>query len=128
MKQEIQTGDLFRSASLICGGGYLKKSTLIDREHVVFVIEGEGIEKQDQSYLEGKALVNPLKFQDVINQLRDIIYQELKTGDRKYGKNTQRRNRANQTRSRFSRGSQEKRHRTESQGEWEGARRSVSFS
>jgi hypothetical protein len=126
MIQEIQTGDLFRSAALICGGGHLKESSLIDRAHVVFVIEGDSIEKEDQSYLDGKSLVNPLKLQKIINQLRDIIYQQVKTGDRKYGQNTKRGNRENQTECRSSRGHQGEGDRAKAPGA--AARGNVSFS
>ncbi len=41
---EIETKDIFREAYLLCVGGTLHETKLVDSRQVIFVIEGKGLE------------------------------------------------------------------------------------
>ena len=82
MPTTIKTYDLFRTAYLLCHGGQLE-TTLLIRNQVLFVIQGESVSREDQRYRTGQALVNPLQYREVINMLRDVIYENLKIDKRK---------------------------------------------
>lgn len=72
---EIETGDIFRAAYLVCAGGELI-DTVRDGRHVEFVISGTDLLDQDRRYLMGEALVNPLQLKEALNMLRDLIFKQ----------------------------------------------------
>jgi hypothetical protein len=76
--QSIETSDLFRGAYLLCRGGRVG-ATRLERGQVIFAIEGEGLLEEDLRYRTGSALVNPLQLREVLNLLRDLVFERLKT-------------------------------------------------
>jgi hypothetical protein len=89
MKQEIETGDLFRSAYLLCSGGSLDEVRLSRRGEVLFSIGGDDIRELDLQYRTGQASVNPLQLRETLNLLRDIVFERVRSergeGRRRYG-------------------------------------------
>lgn len=71
--QQIESRDLFRSASLLCLGAKLNR---IEREGkaVTFVLEDEKLEQLDMNYRTGQALINPLQLKEILNLLKDKIF------------------------------------------------------
>ena len=92
----IKTYDLFRTAYLLCHGGQLETTHII-RNQVLFVIQGETVNKEDQRYRTGQALVNPLQYREAINMLRDVIYENLKMNKKRNPHVQSRANRGGQT-------------------------------
>lgn len=78
MRHEIETGDLFRSAYLLCCGGRIER-TRLERGQVIFLIGGEAVVAEDLRYRTGCALVNPLQLREVLNLLRDLVFERLRT-------------------------------------------------
>ncbi len=74
--EEIVTKDIFRSAHLLCMGGHLRKTKLVRNQHILFVIQGHGLELEDQRYRTGQALVNPLQLREALNLLRDLVFEK----------------------------------------------------
>lgn len=81
--EEIETGDLFKGAYLLCRGGRLLRTALSGRDHVVFVIEGEGMVVEDVRFRTGAAMVNPLQLRETLNYLRDMVFEKTRTEKRR---------------------------------------------
>ncbi len=95
--EEIRTKDIFRSAYLLCVGGHLRTTKLVNGKSVIFFIEGDGLTLEDQQYRTGQATVNPLQLREALNLLRDVIFERKASKERNSNdSNTQRTNRANQ--------------------------------
>lgn len=77
----IETGDIFRGAYLLCCGGRVG-STRMQRDQVVFVIEGCDVVEQDERYRLGRALVNPVQLRETLNLLRDLVFERVRTEKR----------------------------------------------
>ncbi len=88
--EEIVTKDIFRSAHLLCIGGNLRKTKLVRNQHILFVIQGHGLELEDQRYRTGQALVNPLQLREALNLLRDLVFEKkANSKERKHHDNTE---------------------------------------
>lgn len=74
----IETGDIFRGAYLLCCGGRIG-STRMQRDQVVFVIEGQDVTDHDERYRLGRALVNPIALRETLNLLRDLVFERVRT-------------------------------------------------
>ncbi len=72
MKERLETPDLFKSASLLCGGADLVKTRHQGRS-VFFVLSGENLLQEEVSYKSGNLKINPLEFKIYLNRLRDLI-------------------------------------------------------
>ena len=87
---EIQTGDLYRTAYLLCAGGNLTETLRDHFDHVEFVVTGTEILEADGNYRRGEALVDPLQLKENINILRDKIFRDnrdqRRDGRRHHGK------------------------------------------
>jgi len=83
VKREIETGDLFRGAYLLCSGGCLEEARMTRRREVLFLISGEDVRELDIRYRTGQALVNPLQLRETLNLLRDIVFEKLRSGERR---------------------------------------------
>lgn len=77
----IETGDLFRSAYLLCRGARISATHLV-RGQVLFVIEGEGVLEEDLRYRTGSALINPVQLRETLNLLRDRVFERLRDENR----------------------------------------------
>ena len=81
--EEVETGDLFKGAYLLCRGGRLLRTTLSGRDHIVFVIEGEGLLAEDVRFRTGAASVNPLQLRETLNYLRDVVFEKTRVEKRR---------------------------------------------
>ena len=80
MKDPIETTDIFKAASLLCSNSQLTNVKLIDKDTVLFELEGENISRIEANYTNGRLLVNPLEFRGKLNMLRDLMFSRLKQG------------------------------------------------
>ena len=79
MRDEIETGDVFRAAYLVSRGGVVVKATVQAGDHVVLALKGEGLEKEDRLYRTAAGLVEPLRLKENLNRLRDLVKTTLHT-------------------------------------------------
>ena len=80
MNTEFESKDIFKAATLVCQGGRLEGSYLNERRQVVFCLRGEDLDQADLAYRVGAARVNPLQLREVLNWLRDLIFETLRLG------------------------------------------------
>lgn len=81
--QTIETTDLFKGAYLLCSGGILYDIRFRrNRQTASFVFEGHSLDRLDNDYMTGKALVNPLQYRETLNRLRDILFEKLNQSGR----------------------------------------------
>jgi hypothetical protein len=78
MMSAIETADIFRGAYLLCCGARVANAH-VQRNQVMFVIEGEGVAEHDERYRLGHALVNPVALRETLNLLRDLVFERLRT-------------------------------------------------
>ena len=83
MKSTLEVTDLFRSAFLLCMGGNLSEVRVRNngRRIATFLITGPDLERFDNDYRTGRALVNPLELRESLNHLRDIMFEKLREND-----------------------------------------------
>jgi hypothetical protein len=72
MKESLETPDLFKSASLLCGGASLVK-TRSEGRSMFFILQGQDLKQKELCYKTGALRVNPLEFKVYLNRLRDLI-------------------------------------------------------
>lgn len=77
MMSAIETADLFRGAYLLCCGARVAHAH-VERNQVLFVIEGESVVEHDERYRLGRALVNPIALRETLNLLRDLVFERLR--------------------------------------------------
>ena len=82
MRTEIETSDIFKSAFLLCAGANLESTRMNDRKQVIFTLCGEDLDQVELSYRLGQARVEPLRLRDVLNVLRDLIFETLNNSRR----------------------------------------------
>jgi hypothetical protein len=84
MAQTVETTDIFIGAFLLSRGGSLSGIRIKDgvRGIAAFQIEGEDLERLGDEYGAGKALVNPLRFRESLNHLRDVLFEFREKGAR----------------------------------------------
>ena len=73
--------DLYEGAYLLCMGFHLKKLTIVDgrgKRKAVFLIEGDGIEKQAESYRTGQATVNVAMLKFTLEKLKDAMFAKIR--------------------------------------------------
>jgi hypothetical protein len=78
-----ETTDLFMGAFLICEGCGLRDIRVRNngRKIAVFRITGENLSRLDREYRSGDALVNPVRFRESLNRLRDMLFEKLHETD-----------------------------------------------
>ena len=81
MRDEIETGDVFRAAYLVSCGGNVVKATVQGKDHVVLTVKGEDLEREDQRYKTAAGLVEPLQLKENLNRVRDLVKTALRTCD-----------------------------------------------
>ncbi len=76
MAQSYETTDIFIGAFILCKGGDLCGIRIKDaaRGIAAFEISGNDLDRLDQEYRSGKALVNPVQLRDSLNLLRDMLF------------------------------------------------------
>jgi len=76
----LETTDIFRGAFFLCMGGDLDKIRFRDngRRLVSFLFTGPDLDRLDKDYRDGQALVNPVRFRESLNHLRDIVFEKLR--------------------------------------------------
>ncbi len=86
MKSTLEVTDLFKSAFLLCMGGNLSEVRVRNngRRIATFLITGTNLERFDNDYRTGRALVNPLELRESLNHLRDIMFDKLREGRTRY--------------------------------------------
>ena len=79
-KHVLEITDIFRGAFFLCNGGDLCGIRMDGngKRIATFLIQGEGLNRLDKEYRNGKALVNPLEFRESLNHLRDILFNKLR--------------------------------------------------
>ena len=79
-KHVFEITDIFRGAFFLCNGGDLCGIRMDGngKRIATFLIQGEGLNRLDKEYRNGKALVNPLEFRESLNHLRDILFNKLR--------------------------------------------------
>jgi hypothetical protein len=101
MQGSVEVTDLFKGAFLLCMGGRLEQVNVRNnvRKIATFLISGRDIERLDDEYRAGRALVNPVQLRESLNHLRDVMFEKLrnhKTEGRYQHANRQRGYRASQ--------------------------------
>jgi hypothetical protein len=91
-RTSLETTDIFIGAFLLSQGGSLSGIRIKDgvRGIAAFQIEGENLERLGNEYGAGKALVNPLRLRESLNQLRDVLFEFREKGARYDSKNENR--------------------------------------
>lgn len=75
-RTSLETTDIFIGAFFLSSGGSLCGIRIKDSEKGIaaFHIEGEGLDRLDEEYRTGKALVDPVRLRESLNHLRDILF------------------------------------------------------
>ncbi len=95
MNTNLETTDIFRGAIFMCMGGDLEDIRFRHRQIASFMFKGNDLHKHDKAYINGHALVNPLQFREALNQLRDILFKQLRDRKTRYDRTIK--NRAHQS-------------------------------
>lgn len=84
MAESVETTDIFIGAFLLSQGGTLSGVRVKDGEKklITFRIEGERLEWLSHAYGSGKARVDPVRFREALNRLRDILFEFVERGAR----------------------------------------------
>jgi hypothetical protein len=86
LRETIETTDIFRGAFFLCMGKYLKEIRFKkDRKNIAFFeFSGQGLNRLDNDYMAGKALVNPVQLRESLNWLRDTMFKRLRELEGRY--------------------------------------------
>ena len=79
----LETTDLFRGAFLLASGGDLLEVRVRNngRRIATFLITGADLDRLDNDYRSGRALVNPVQLRESLNHLRDVMFDKLRESD-----------------------------------------------
>ena len=80
MQGTVEVTDLFKGAFLLCSGGRLDQVTIRNngRKIATFLITGPNMDRLDDDYRAGRALVNPVQLRESLNHLRDVMFEKLR--------------------------------------------------
>lgn len=81
---QLETRDIYKSATLMCLGAKLRESIRDDRGFS-FILQGENLFKNDDQYRNKQTLIEPNHFRDRLNHLRDIVKNNPEHKERHYG-------------------------------------------
>jgi hypothetical protein len=100
LKGTVEVTDLYKGAFLLCMGGQLVRVLIRNhnRRIATFLITGPDIDRWDNDYRAGRALVNPVQLRESVNHLRDVMFEKLRNhkAEGRYNANRQRGYRASQ--------------------------------
>ena len=85
---QLQVVDIYEGAYLLCMGYHLKSlsiDSVSGRRKAVFIIEGEGIESESESYRSGHASVNVAMLKFTLEKLKDAMFAEIRSGEPGHG-------------------------------------------
>ncbi|MCP3663408.1 MAG: hypothetical protein GY696_13090 [Gammaproteobacteria bacterium] len=76
----IETTDLFKGAFLLCMGGNLSNIRVEHngRQTATFLITGNELNRHNEAYMTGNALVDPMQLKNALNHLRDVLFNTLR--------------------------------------------------
>lgn len=88
MKDTVEVTDLYKGAFLLCMGAHLEQVNVRNngRPIATFLITGPEIERWDDDYRKGRALVNPVQLRDTLNHLRDVMFEKLRNHNKITGR------------------------------------------
>ena len=80
MQGTVEVTDLFKGAFLLCMGGHLEQVNVRNngRKIATFLITGPDLDRFDSDYRASRALVNPVQLREILNHLRDIMFEKLR--------------------------------------------------
>ncbi len=80
MNNTLETTDLFKGAFFLCVGGNLNSIHVEHngRQTATFMITGMDLERHNNDYITGNALVNPIRLKNALNHLRDVLFNTLR--------------------------------------------------
>lgn len=100
MKGTVEVTDLYRGAFLLCMGCRLDRVHVRNHGRMIatFLITGQDLDRFDDDYRSGRALVNPVQLRESINHLRDVMFEKLRhhKAEGRYNADRQRGDRASQ--------------------------------
>jgi len=87
MQRTLEVTDLFRSAFFLCMGGNLEQVRVRNngRRIATFLITGADLDRLDNDYRSGRALVNPVQLRESLNHLRDVMFDKLRESEGRTG-------------------------------------------
>jgi len=90
LKGTVEVTDLFKGAFLLCMGARLDRVRVRNngRRIATFLITGPDLDRLDSDYRAGRALVNPVQLRESLNHLRDVMFEKLNEGRKRYGNRT----------------------------------------
>ena len=80
MQGTVEVTDLFKGAFLLCSGCRLDQVRVRTngRRIATFLITGPDIDRLDDDWRAGRALVNPVQLRESLNHLRDVMFEKLR--------------------------------------------------
>ena len=83
MEGTVEVTDLFKGAFLLCMGGRLDQVRVRNngRRIATFLITGPDLDRLDNDYRCGRALVNPVQLRESLNHLRDVMFDKLRKSE-----------------------------------------------
>ena len=93
--ETIETTDIYRTAFYLYNDGILQdiKFRKHNKKLAYFVIVGNSLNDLDMIYRSGNALVEPMRFREALNQLRDVLFDRLQKYERRYDNDRKKHNR-----------------------------------
>ena len=88
MQGTVEVSDLYKGAFLLCMGAWLDQVNVRNtgRKMATFLISGPDIERLEDDYRSGRALVNPVQFREAINHLRDVMFKKIRNSSETTGR------------------------------------------
>ena len=83
MEGTVEVTDLFKGAFLLCMGGRLDQVRVRNngRRIATFLITGKDLDRLDNDWRSGRALVNPVELRESLNHLRDVMFDKLRKSE-----------------------------------------------
>lgn len=81
MVEEVETGDVFRTAYLVSRGARVTKAVVQGGDHVVLTLVGEDLVDEDRRYRTAAGLVEPLRLKENLNRVRDLVKKTLRESE-----------------------------------------------
>jgi len=80
-ESSLQVKDLYEGAYLLCKGFHLKQLTIVDsrgKPKAIFLVTGDGIESESESYRTGQATVNVAMLKFTLEKLKDAMFTKIR--------------------------------------------------
>jgi len=79
-KDTFKTSDIYQSAYLLslgCSVEGVEVAKELDKDVCILTLKGESLKKSLESYLTGKALVEPQLYQKALIRIKDVVFKAL---------------------------------------------------